>query len=277
MSCSALSAEAGVPLAGTASHAERWLVLEHRSPWGRDAVPESDLPESVVEVLDRFEGKVLLVRRPGRTTGPIAVFAARTTEEGGELRRLDVSGVEDVATLDPYEAGVRVEGPLLLVCTHRARDACCGRLGVPVYNALRRHVPDGLVWRSSHQGGHRFAANVLSLPHGVQLGRVAPERAAEVADTLADGRIPLDDFRGRSHHAPMVQAADAAVRRALVLDRVTDVRLVEHAGSRVRLQTPGGVAEVEVVEQVGPVLPGSCGASPEPSASLVGTIVSPAH
>jgi hypothetical protein len=275
VSCAALSAEADLPLAGTASSADRWLVLEHRRPWGRDAVPESGLPEAVVEALGSVEGKVLLARSPGRTRGPLAVFAARTTEDGGALRRLEISDVGEVASLDPFEAGAPVRGPLLLVCTHRVRDACCGRLGVPVYNALRGHVPDGFLWRSSHQGGHRFAANVVSLPHGIQLGRVAPGRAAEVAAALADGRIPLDVFRGRSHHAPVVQAADAAVRRAHGLDRLTDVRLLEQAGSRVRLLTPGGVAVVDVVDKAGPVLPGSCGASPEPSRSLVATIVSP--
>ena len=68
-----------------------------------------------------------------------------------------------------------------MVCTHARRDVCCGTYGVPVYNALRRHVPAELLWRSSHQGGHRFAANVLALPEAVQLGRVVPGAADEVA------------------------------------------------------------------------------------------------
>ncbi len=50
-------------------------------------------------------------------------------------------------------------------------------------------APDEL-WLSSHQGGHRFAANVLVLPAGIQLGRVAPEDAPRTSsrDALA-GRI----------------------------------------------------------------------------------------
>ena len=151
-----------------------------------------------------------------------------------------------------------------MVCTHARRDVCCGTHGVPVYNALRRHVPRELLWRSSHQGGHRFAANVLALPEAVQLGRVLPEAAGDVAGALAERRIPLRFYRGRALHAPEVQAADAAVRTALGLDRLADVRLVEHDGPHVVLATPNGPVEVTVVERQGPMLPASCGKEAEP-------------
>lgn len=273
MRCSDLAREAALPLAGTATRADRWLVLEHPGPWGRDAAVDTELPDGVAAALERFDGRVLLARRPGRSaTGGSVAFLAWTTEDGGELRRVDLEGLEDVAGLDPG-AGRPVDGPLLLVCTHRRRDACCGRRGVPVFNALRHHVAADLLWRSSHHGGHRFAANVLALPAGIQLGRVEPSDAERVAAVLADGRIPLDHFRGRTLHAPVVQAADAAVRAELGADRVADVRLVEHDGSRVRLQTPRGLVEVEVAERPGPALPASCGAEPEPSSALAATIV----
>jgi hypothetical protein len=133
-------------------------------------------------------------------------------------------------------------------------------------------VPDGLLWRSSHQGGHRFAANVLALPAGIQLGRVEPAAAAEVADALADGRIPLRFYRGRSLHAPEVQAADAAVRVELGLESVDDVRLVLHDGPRVVLDTARGRVEVSVVERDGPLLPPSCGKDVEPTPVLEATV-----
>lgn len=233
---------------------------------------ESGLPRAVVEGLLAFEGRVLLLRRPGRPQGPPVAFVARTTELGGELRRLDLERVEDVLDVDPKADGAPVEGPLVLVCTHARRDVCCATHGVPAYNALRRRVPDGLLWRSSHQGGHRFAANVLALPSGIQLGRVEPADAGEVARTLAEGRIPLRFYRGRSLHAPEVQAADAAVRTALGADRLPDVHLVEHDGARVRLDTPQGVVEVTVSERAGPPLPASCGKEPEPTPILDATL-----
>ena len=141
---------------------------------------------------------------------------------------------------------------------------------MPVYNALRRHVPAALLWRSSHQGGHRFAANVLALPEAVQLGRVVPDAAEEVARDLAERRIPLRFYRGRTLHAREVQAADAAVRNALGLDRLADVRLVEHDGPRVVLATPSGSVDVTVEEREGPLVPASCGKEAEPMPVLEG-------
>ena len=81
-------------------------------------------------------------------------------------------------------------------------------------------------------------------------------------------------FRGRTHHAPEAQAADAALRRAFDLDRVADVRLVGRSGARVRFETPRGIAEVEVQECGGPPLPASCGAERLPTTWLEATIAS---
>ena len=272
MSCSELSLAAGVPLAGTTSRGERWLLLEQRAPWGRDATEDSGLPPALVEWLGESDRRVLLLRRPGRPQAPPVAYSATTTEAGGELYRFRLDSLEDLLDLDLERDGEPLDGPLVLVCTHARRDVCCATHGVPVYNALRRHVPDGMLWRSSHQGGHRFAANVLALPAGIQLGRVEPQAAAEVAGTLADARIPLRLYRGRTLHAREVQAADAAVRVDLGLDRVQDVRLLEHDGPRVVLETPSGAVEVSVVEREGPLLPASCGKAAEPTPILEATV-----
>jgi len=274
VSCSELALAAGVRLEGTATQADRWLVVEHPGPWGHDAVVDTRLPEEVSNALGGFDGRVQLVRHPGRpATDGVAVFLAQTTETGGELRRVELERIEDVATLDATRDGRVVEGPLVLVCTHRRRDACCARHGVPVFNALRRHLSHDLLWRSSHHGGHRFAANVLALPAGIQLGRVRPGDAATVAEALAEGRIPLDHFRGRSLHPAAVQAADATLRRIDALDRLGDVHLVEHDDGHVVLRTARGLVELSVVEAVGQALPASCGAAPEPTVSLQASVV----
>lgn len=273
MSCSELALVAGLPLAGTATRADRWLLVEHHGPWGRDPVPDTELPPPVRDVLEAFDGRVLLVRHPGRPTSRVVVFRATTTEGGGELRRIELERLEELAFVHLQGAGEVVDGPLVLVCTHRRRDACCARHGVPAFNALRPHVPTEQLWRSSHHGGHRFAANVLSLPDGIQLGRVRPGDAERVATALLERRIPLDHYRGRSLHAPEVQAADAALRRLDGLDRVGDVRLVEHDGGRVVLETRTETVELVVEAVSGPELPASCGAEPEPSTTLRASVV----
>ncbi len=165
-------------------------------------------------------------------------------------------------------------GPFFLVCVHGRRDRCCARLGRPVYDALAPHVDAERLWQSSHQGGHRFAANVLVLPHGVQLGRVRPEDAASVATSIAGGRIPLAHYRGRTVDAPRAQAADVEVRRVLALDGIDDVRALRDDGSVVDVAARGTILRVRVEEVEGPTLPASCGAQPEPTRHFLARVES---
>jgi hypothetical protein len=114
---------------------------------------------------------------------------------------------------------------------------------------------------------------VLALPAGVQLGRVTPGDAPRVAAELAEGRIPLEHYRGRTLHSPPVQAADAAVRNRFELTRISDVSLLSAEASHVRLAVPQGEVVVTVEQQLGPLQPASCGATPEPSRRFVVTSI----
>jgi (2Fe-2S) ferredoxin len=246
--CSASSLGAGEALAGTATEASRWLLLEVDTAWARD-VEETALPTPAGILADTFCGRVQLIRRPGRRGAAAVAFVAELREHGGTLAAAGA-------------AGEPVDGPLLLVCCHGRRDPCCARLGTPVFDALRSHLPERAVWQSSHLGGHRFAANVLVLPDGVLLGRVGPEDAERVAHLAAAGRIPLDLYRGRTIHPPEVQAADAALREHLGLTAVGDVSLVSASGGRICLKTPEGVVDATVEAHAGPPRCESCGKDP---------------
>lgn len=273
--CADLARAAALPLGGTATRAEHWLLLEVGGRWGSDVLPESDLPARARERIEDWlasapRSRVLFVRRPGREDADgHVVFVLHSSERGGWGRRIRLSSYDELATTALDTGGDALDGPLVLVCTHGRRDACCARLGVPVYDALRDHLPAEQLWQSSHQGGHRHAANVLVLPAGVQLGRVEPGEAARVAAAILSGRIPLDRYRGRSLYEPLAQAADAAVRLASGKDGLGDVRLRGVADGRVRLEVAGERIEVDVAEVPGPALPPSCGAEPEPSSQLV--------
>lgn len=271
--CVDASHDVAEPLGGTGIVAERWLCVETRAPWGRDALTDSGLERGVVDWLGRLDAKVLAIRRPGRGTGPLRAFAARSTEAGrGELRALALDGLESLAGADPWEAGEPIDGTLLLVCAHGRRDACCSRLGVPVFAALDRvhswaeHGDGPLTWQCSHTGGHRFAANVVALPWGVTLGRVDREDARAVAALLTEGRVPLDTYRGRSLYPPAGQAAEVALRHALDLDRLDALRLVsaDPDGLWTFATEDGASVCAAVTETEGPALPKSCGAEPEP-------------
>jgi hypothetical protein len=267
--CSDASAAADESLAGTTTQAVSWLAIECRGAWGRDAVVENELAADAVAAASAFAGRVVMIRRPdGRDPGTV-VFRAETTDAGGTLVRHELADLVDAD--DPAELpnGASMTGPLVLVCAHGRRDACCARLGRPVFEALADHVDSKCLWQSSHQGGHRFAANVLVLPAGVQLGRVAPQDAPRVAALLREGRIPLDHYRGRAAYPSRVQAAEVAVRRHLGIDAVDGVAPAGVGDDAVTFTHADGEITVYVEERPGPDLPLSCGAEPDATVRYV--------
>jgi hypothetical protein len=114
------------------------------------------------------------------------VFTGWTAGETPWLRRHDLATagaltreLDRVAEGQAPQFGLPVPDPLLLVCAHGRRDVCCARLGGPLARRLARTWPAG-VWETTHVGGHRFAANLVILPHGLYYGPVAGS-AAEAA------------------------------------------------------------------------------------------------
>ena len=276
--CCELSELAGESLGATASTTQSWLLVEVPGTWSRDVSDGDGLPEAARRSVRAWLGRtpssrLLFIRRPGRSReGRELVFVVHATASEGRVRRLERAQLDRP---DFDESGIDETGSqLVLVCGHGTRDQCCALRGTAVYGALASSLGAEQVWISSHQGGHRFAANVLVLPSGVQLGRVsAAEAPAVVAEALA-GRIELDHFRGRATYAPEVQAADIAVRRAFGLDRIDDLRLVEAAGDTVRFRDAPGREHVAIAEQhSGPVVPASCGAEPESQVAFSARVV----
>jgi hypothetical protein len=282
VSCATLAEAAAVPLPGTATRAERYLLVEWRGAWGRDVLSDSGLPPAVRARLEAWtqgqpHSRVLLVRRPERRRrrGTV-VYVVRCLETAAAMARLELDRLEDIldADLEPGPCGP-LDEPLYLVCAHGRRDPCCARLGVPLYDALAAAAGSGRVWQSSHQGGHRFAGNVLVLPHAVQLGRVRAEDAVSVATLLDGGAVPLHHYRGRTIHSQAAQAADARVREALGLASLRDVRYRGAASDGAHVfETPGSPVRVQVDASTGPSLPPSCGAAPEPTTVLTARVES---
>ena len=240
-------------MAGTASTVRSWLLLEDPGPWGRDALRDARLPERVgLELQRRCRAagvRPLLIRRAASnaslaasSSGGLACFAIRSGPEPPWIERTRLAKVRDVFDLDltSLGRGVRpgfepVDGPLFLVCTHGRRDVCCAERGRPLAQALAAAVP-GATWESSHVGGDRFAGNLVAFPHGLYLGRVRPDEAAEVARAYAEGRVSVRHLRGRSCYPMPVQAAEHALRTREGLDRVDDVGL-ERTESRPGIST----------------------------------------
>jgi hypothetical protein len=268
--CCDASRAAAEPLSGTAVHATSWLVLEVPGPWARDVSDGAALPAPARATVSAWlehsaPSRLLFVRRPGRAGATRLAYVVRSEETVTEVRRLELDRLDELASVDLDAGGERTDARLVLVCGHGSRDRCCALRGTAVFAALEPHVPDEELWLSSHQGGHRFAGNVLVLPSGIQLGRIDVDDAPGITADALSGRIALERYRGRTCFPAPVQAAEHAIRSAHGCDRLDALRLAAANGSTVRFRDSGGLEHAaSVAEIAGPAVPASCGAEPEP-------------
>jgi hypothetical protein len=228
--CSVLAAAAGDPLEGNAPPAARWLLVEHPGPWGRVALAQSGLDAVAVRALSAWQvgqqGRVLLVRRPGRAVGSGPRRWFRIDSRPG-LESVRTGTYEDGTELAgaASTAGEAYDGPLYVVCAHGRHDTCCAVRGRPVAAALAAAEP-GRVWESSHIGGCRFAPAVVLFPHAFVLGAMPADAMADIAADYRAGRLDPQWVRGRSVVAPAAQAAQHHARLATGSTAIDALRVV---------------------------------------------------
>lgn len=278
--CSEISLAAGELLTATATTAEHWLLVEVPGSWPRDVSVDGALPAQAQQAVTAWvertpSSRLLFIRRPGRAAGRSLAFVIHAAESTTQVRRIELAHPGDLAEVDFESDGDRTDQQLVLVCGHGSRDACCALRGVAVHGALAaRLTGDEELWISSHQGGHRFAANVLVLPVGLQFGRIEPDEAAIVVARALSGRIALDRYRGRTYYTPVAQAAERAVREACGLDGAADLRLTAVDGALVRFRSRDGSEHAATIDEVvGPSVPASCGLEPEPQKGFSAQLV----
>lgn len=214
--CSVVSRQNGDDPIGTATPYDTYLAIEIPPPWKEDIAASVNYPPGLWDALVRaFEAGAIT-----RTTGVLPdpdysveshtrVLALRRPEEpfarfekveyllpGGDL----VGFVEALAAGEGerFDSFLRPAESIrdLLVCTHGANDACCGKFGYPVYDRLRWLARDSenlRVWRTSHIGGHRFAATLMDLPDGRCWGHLD----AETAERVLYRDVPAADLAER--------------------------------------------------------------------------------
>jgi hypothetical protein len=195
-----------------------WLLIEHRGPWAEHAA-QTPLPgqlrTTAIEA-DKLGIRVQLIRRPGRRDGGQdgAVYAGWTAGGTPWLRKLAWpwpagTGLHGLAAGVPPQASVPVAGPVFLVCAHGSRNVCCARYGGPLARTLAARHP-GQVWETTHLGGHKFAANLVILPHGLYYGPVDLRTASDAIGAYRRGEVTVHRFRGRAGQDPGAQAAEHA-------------------------------------------------------------------
>lgn len=222
--------DGGVPSAATApANARAWLLIEFGGRWSDEATTTA-LPRPLAKLAiaaAELGIRVQLIRRPALASRPgggqgggepegngaPAVFIAWTGAPAPWIRRtsgdeLGPGALEALAAGVPA-AGAPEAGPLFLVCTHGRRDRCCALFGVPLARDLAARHADG-VWETTHVGGHRFAANLVILPHGLYYGPVDTHAALAAIDAYKRGEITARGYRGRAGQPAEFQEAECA-------------------------------------------------------------------
>jgi hypothetical protein len=222
-------------LATATAKARGWLLIEHPGPWA-ERVERMDLPAPVASAIaeaGRYGVRSQLIRRTGRrrATPPSRVYTGWSYGTDVWVEGRELGDLAELAGLDlaAVAAGVRpgfgepVTDPLLLVCTHGRRNACCARTGAPLARDLRARFGD-LVWETTHLGGDRYAANLACLPHGLYYGNLGSAEALGAVQAYLRGEVALERLRGRAGLPEPAQAAEHHVRErtgVLGVDAVT--------------------------------------------------------
>jgi hypothetical protein len=252
-------------LFATAPRNDVWMLLEVSPPWGAKALPESRLPDEIKHYLNTQletipNSRVQLIRQQASQDPGFAFYVARTSAVDPVMYRFQVPSYEALLSLDIQAIlnGLSDEQPtkerLYFVCINGRRDACCSRLGAPLYDAMRAYSGQS-VWQVTHIGGHRFAPTFVCLPEGIYYGRVDLNDVKMIVDEHEAGRIHLDNFRGRCGYDAPVQAAEYYVRREsgiLEIDalQLLDLQIIREHQWKISFASPEQQHIVEIVSEI---------------------------
>lgn len=190
--------------------------------------------------------RLVLIKKPERDSDePRSVFLVAAGERERAVERLEVERPSDLLELDlgrerggaGWGLGQTWTDPIYLVCTHGRRDPCCAVQGNPVFKVLHEAFP-ARVWKSTHIGGDRFAANLVSLPAGIMLGRLKIDTAIRVVREMEQGKLDLQHYRGRGFYPFSVQAAEHHLRSERAITGADDLALIgfERGDGRTRAE-----------------------------------------
>lgn len=224
--CSVIAKAQGDNPLGSAWAVRRMLAMELDLPWPEDFFTARAFPAGMGEKLE-----ALWADHPD--TGVLAFAPDREHAMPGMTRIIDFrypapphAAAEHCEYLVPTEqvgeflprlfagdpaamqiGGVReVEfaGRDLFVCTHGTVDACCAKFGFPLYRELHRLAAEEdmsvRVWRSTHFGGHRFAATLIDFPEGRFWGFMTPDLGRQLIARDGDVAALRGAYRGWAGH-----------------------------------------------------------------------------
>jgi len=222
--CTDWSLAIAEPMIGTAVFSKVWLFLEYNQLWNAKATSDNNLPQLVKAWLAEqgalVNGRLQFIKQPrGERTG-FVFFVACFADTNSRVYRFDLANYEDLLGLDlpaivagePRFAVNLTNERQLLVCTNGKRDVCCTLHGVALLRALAEAGVTSL-WETTHLGGHRFAPTLLTLPDGLNYGRITPQDVPELITHLQNRILWLEILRGRVCFETVVQVAEKFLRQ----------------------------------------------------------------
>jgi hypothetical protein len=223
--CADLSQQQDDPLAGSAAHTERNLLISWpRAKWLRSMRHASDMSAELKKSLDAVAEsgvRINLIQRPGMDKHHHQIFLMperqRFSVERGQLASF-ITALQAGRCLAKWQQPP-LENDLVLCCTHGKKDKCCAKYGYQAYKALAtttaEHSLPFDIWESSHLGGCRLAASIIVLPNVRKYGRITPEQALPFLKAEASNERYLPGFRGDSQLTPAQQCSQLAALRYL--------------------------------------------------------------
>src|SRR3989337_3649311 len=232
--CSELSMNAKEVMFGTVPRVDVWFLLEYKEAWAEKAFLSSNIPENVKKHLSNGlksipNSRLQLIKRHDRASDLIKFYLGVSDEIEPRLFEFNLSIYEDLLELDIPKtldgSSFLRKDPLILVCAHGTHDTCCGKFGVPVYMDALKYESGFMTWKCTHLVGHRFAANLLCLPHGIYYGRVREENVIKLINDYQNQLVDLENYRGRSCYNNETQAAEYFLRMQTGIKEISAFRI----------------------------------------------------
>lgn len=220
--CREISIASKEQLFATSPTVNYWILVEYNSEWKENVLKSIGLSDAIKQKLSdmlhfgKFT-RLQWIKNDYRANEDLVVFyLIESTRENRNIYRVELHGYEEILNLntsDILNPKNRSEKPILLVCTHKNYDQCCGRMGYTLYKDIQDDDYFDL-WQTTHLGGHRFAANVVILPAGIYYGRVDNSSFYVLKDKYLKNQIALEILRGRAYYDKYTQAAEYYLRRS---------------------------------------------------------------
>lgn len=219
--CTVESEQAGDPLAGTGAHAQRNLLISWPSgKWMRSLRKARDMSDNLINQIEatvEAGRRINLIHREQQPAEQHRVYLMPENLQI-ELPRDQLPVFLDAlnrgGSLDSWRP-VPNASPLILCCTHGKKDKCCAKFGNATFKTLVQAVNEGGynfdVWQSSHLGGCRLAASVMTFPARRKYGRIGPDEVVPFLEAESENRVYLPCYRGNSALEPAGQCAEIAV------------------------------------------------------------------